>query len=81
MVLTEGKPSSLIYDFKTEERLYTGYSVLLEGIPHYSLFVITPTSIIYSKINEIILTERLQMFSLIAGIAAAITILTLFLVR
>jgi signal transduction histidine kinase len=80
-VLNEGKPSSLIYKFKNEERLNTGYSVLLEGIPHFSLFVITPTSNIYSKINEIILTERLQMFSLIAGIAAAITILTLFLVR
>ncbi len=80
-VLDEGKPSSLIYSFKNDERLNTGYPIMLNGHPHYSLFVITPTSNIYSKINEIILTERLQMFSLIAGIAAAITILILFLTR
>jgi signal transduction histidine kinase len=80
-VLGEGKPSSLIYNFKNDERLNTGYPIILNGVPHYSLFVISPTSNIYSKINEIILTERLQMFSLIAGIAAAITILILFLTR
>ncbi|MEJ7641113.1 MAG: HAMP domain-containing sensor histidine kinase [Candidatus Nitrosocosmicus sp.] len=80
-VFKEGKPSSLIYNFKNNERLNTGYPIMLNGNPHYSLFVITPTSNIYSKINEIILTERLEMFSLIAGIAAAITILILFLTR
>ncbi len=65
-VLDEGEPSSLIYNFKNGERLNTGYPIMLKGNPHYSLFVITPTSNIYSKINEIILTERLEMFSLIA---------------
>ncbi len=54
---------------------------MLDGDPHYSLFVINPTSNVYTKINEIILTERLEMLSLIAGIAAAITILILFLTR
>ncbi len=80
-VSDEGKPSSLIYKFRNDERLNTGYPIMLNGEPHYSLFVISPTSNIYSKINEIILTERLQMFSLIAGIAAAVSILILFLTR
>ena len=50
-------------------------------MPQYSLFVITPTSIIYSKINDVIATERLEMFSLIAGITSAIIILIFFLIR
>ena len=80
-VLDEGKPSSLTYNFKNGERLNTGYPIMLDGDPHYSLFVINPTSNVYSKISEIILTERLEMLSLIAGIAAAITILILSLTR
>ena len=36
---------------------------------------------IYSQINEVISTERLEMFSLIAGSTAAIVILVIFLIR
>ncbi len=80
-VMTKAKPTSIIYKFKNDERLNTGYPILLEGNPLYFLFVITPTSNIYMKINEIIFTERLQMFSLIAGIGAAIMILIFILIR
>lgn len=52
---------------------------MLKGDPHCSLFVVTPTSNIYSKINEIILVERLEKFSLISGFAATITIIILSL--
>ena len=83
LVIATGKPSYSIYNFRNGERLNTGYPIFLEGdpMPRYSLFVITPTSIIYSKINEVIATERLEMFSLIAGIASAIIILIFFIVR
>jgi hypothetical protein len=83
LVITTGKPSYSIYNFRNGERLNTGYPIFLDGnlIPRYSLFVITPTSIIYSKINDVISTERFEMFSLIAGIASAIIILIYFLIR
>ena len=83
LVIATGKPSYSIYNFRNGERLNTGYPIFLEGnpMPRYSLFVITPTSIIYSKINDVIATERLEMFSLIAGITSAIIILIFFLVR
>ena len=76
-----GKPSSGIYDFLSGQRFTTGNPIILNGKPHYSVFMITPTSTIYSKIDGIINNERLEMLSLMAGIIAAIMILMLFLVR
>ena len=76
-----GKPSSGIYDFVNGQRFTTGYPITLNGKPQYSVFIITPTSTIYSQIDVIIFNERLEMFSLIAGIIAAIMILILFLIR
>jgi signal transduction histidine kinase len=76
-----GKPSSAIYDFVNGQRFTTGYPIILNGKSQYSLFIITPTSTIYSKIDSIIKNERLEMLSLIAGIISAIMILILFLLR
>jgi signal transduction histidine kinase len=80
-VIVTGKPSSSTYVFKNQERFNTGYPIQLDGTSAYYLFVITPTSVIYSKINQVISAERLEMFSLIVGITAAIMILTIFLIR
>ena len=76
-----GKPSSGIYEFVNGQRFTTGYPITLNGKPHYSVFIITPTSNIYSQIDGIIFNERLEMFSLIAGIISAVVILILFLIR
>jgi signal transduction histidine kinase len=78
-----GNPSSVIYAFKNGERLNTGYPIAVDknAISRYSLFIITPTSSIYSKINVGISMERSEMFSLIVGFTAAITILIIFLIR
>jgi signal transduction histidine kinase len=76
-----GIPSSEVYQFINSERLNAGYPVIVEGSPKFSVFVITPTSIIYSKINEIIDKERLQMLTLIIGIIAVVLLLILFLNR
>jgi signal transduction histidine kinase len=80
-VVFSGKPSSAIYSFVNGERLTSGYPILLNGKTQYSAFIITPTSTIYSKIKSIIAIERLEMFSLIVSIIAAVMILILFLNR
>jgi signal transduction histidine kinase len=80
-VVFSGKPSLAIYEFVNGERLTSGYPILLNGQTQYSAFMITPTSTIYSKINSIIATERLEMFSLIVGIIVAVMILIIFLSR
>ncbi len=78
-VVITGQPSSAKYEFTNGERLNTGYPIFLDGKQRYSVFVVTPTLSIYSKINDIIAKERLQMLSLIAGIIAAVTVLVIFL--
>jgi signal transduction histidine kinase len=77
----DGRPDFAVYPFKNGERLSTGFPIFVEGKPTYFVFVITPTSVIYSQINEVISTERLEMFSLIVGSTAAIVILVIFLIR
>jgi signal transduction histidine kinase len=77
----DGKPDFAAYPFKNGERLNTGFPIFVEGKPTYFVFVITPMSVIYSQINKVISTERLEMFSLIAGSTVAILILVIFLIR
>ena len=77
-----GQPDFAVYDFINGQRLNTGYPIFAEGgKPVYFVFVITPTSTIYSQINNVISTERIEMFSLLAGVTAAIAVVILFLIR
>src|SRR6188472_1876688 len=77
--VTSGSPSSAVYKLQNNERLTTGYPVIIEGSPKYSVYVISPTSFIYSKINEIIDKERLLMLNLIKNIIAVILLLDLLI--
>jgi signal transduction histidine kinase len=79
--LLAGNPSYAVYDYGRGERLTTGYPVLLEDKPVYFIQVVTPTATIYSQVNDVLLTERISMFSLLAGTTAAVAVLILFLVK
>lgn len=74
-----GQPDNSIYEFVNGERLNTGYPVYIDGAPKYAVFVVTPTSSVYSTVDNIIEKERLQMLSLIIGIIAAVLLLILYL--
>lgn len=76
-----GHPSSAIYTFINGERLNTGYPIIIDNKTQYSIFLITPTSTIYSKIGEIIDKERLQMLALIMGIISSVIVLVIILNR
>ena len=76
-----GKPAFAVYDFKNGQRLNTGYPIFLQGKPTYSIFIITPTSSIYSQFNNVITTEKIEMFSLLAGITVAIVVLMLVIIK
>jgi signal transduction histidine kinase len=76
-----GKPDFAIYEFKNSQRLTTGYPIFLQGKPAYFTFIITPVAYIYSHVNEVLFTERLKVFSIIAGTIAAIVALILFLIK
>jgi signal transduction histidine kinase len=72
---------SAVYDFGSGERLNTGYPILLQEKPKYFIFIITPTTQIYSHINDILHTERIKVLSLIFGLSFAVLILILFLIK
>jgi signal transduction histidine kinase len=76
-----GKPDFAVYNFKNGDRLNTGYPILLDGQPAYFVFVITPMSVIYSQMDKAMSTERMEMFSLLVGMTAAIVLLVIFLIR
>jgi signal transduction histidine kinase len=77
----DGKPNFAVYNFKNGDRLNTGYPINLEGKPTYFVFVITPMSVIYSQIDKALSTQRIEMFSLLVGMTAAIVMLVIFLIR
>jgi signal transduction histidine kinase len=79
--LLERIPGNAVYDFGIGERLNTGYPIFVQGKPTYFVSAVTPTSAIYSQINNVISTERIEMFSLLAGTTAAIVILIIFLIK
>ena len=76
-----GKPYFDTYEFRNGERLNTGSPILVGGKPAYFIFVITPTSFIYSQINDVISTQRMEMLSLLAGVTAAVAVLIVFLMK
>jgi signal transduction histidine kinase len=77
----DGRPDFAVYNFKNGDRLNTGFPINLQGKPTYSVFVITPMSVIYSRIDKVISTQRMEMSFLLVGATAAIVMLVIFLIR
>src|SRR5919198_1183104 len=76
-----GESGYAIYDFGSGERLNTGYPIFLSGKPTYFVFVITPTAAIYSLVDRVLFTQRIETFSLLAGITIAVVVLIIFLIK
>src|SRR5918996_2613256 len=79
--LLQGISGYGIYDYGKGERITTNVPVFIQGKPLYFIQIVTPTSTIYSHINNVLFGEKLKMFSLIAGSISAITILIMFLIK
>jgi len=79
--LLQGIPGYAIYNYGNGERLTTNALVFIQGKPLYFIQIVTPTTTIYSKINNVLFEEKLTMFSLIGGIIAAITALIIVLIK
>lgn len=77
----EGTPSSSIYEFVNGERFNTGHPITFRDQPTYFVFVVTPTSVIYSTIDGILSTQRVQTFTVLAGTTVSIGILIFLLAR
>lgn len=78
--LLAGNAGHAMYDYGKGERLNTQSPILVGTQPTYFLQVVTPTDRIYLKINSVLFTEGIKMFSLLTGTTAAIIVLV-FLLR
>jgi signal transduction histidine kinase len=78
-----GKPGDIVYTIGLGERLTTGYPIFIGGekSPSYAVFIVTPTSQMYSQIENILFTQRIETFSLLAITTAAAIILIIFLIK
>lgn len=79
--LLRGNPGFSVYNDGKAERLATQYPISIQGEPIYFIQLVTPTEQIYSKVKEVLFSEGLKMFSLLAGTMAAIAVLIVFLIR
>jgi signal transduction histidine kinase len=79
--LLDGNSGVAVYDYGRGERLTTQYPIIINGVPTYFIQVVTPTASVYSQINGILSTQRLETFSLLAGTTAAVIILIIILIK
>jgi signal transduction histidine kinase len=79
--LLTGRQGYAIYTYDQGEKLSTGYPIYVNGKAVYFIRIVSPTAEIYSRINDVLFTERVKMFSLIAGTTAAVAILIVFLIK
>ncbi|MGI8832951.1 MAG: ATP-binding protein [Nitrososphaeraceae archaeon] len=70
-----------VYDYGRGERLTTQFPVFINGVTKYFVQVVTPTQQIYSQINDVLFTQRIETFTLLAGTTAAIIVLIIFLIK
>jgi signal transduction histidine kinase len=79
--LLTGSSGYAVYNYGKGERLTTAFPIFVDNKPTYFIEVVQPTTEIYSHINDVLFTERVKMFSLLAGTTAAIAILIIFLIK
>ena len=79
--LLAGNPGVGIYDYGRGERLTTDYPIFVNDKPTYFIQVVTPTTQIYSDVKDLLSTEDVKMFTLLAGTFAAISVLVIILIK
>ncbi|MGH9912577.1 MAG: cache domain-containing protein [Nitrososphaeraceae archaeon] len=80
-LISFAQPSYAVYNYGAGERINTQQPVLVNGEPQYFLQVITPTTQIYSQIQDALYLEEVKIYLLLAGTLAAIVVLVYILVE
>jgi signal transduction histidine kinase len=79
--LLSGNSGYGVYDYGKGQRLTTQSAIFIDDNPVFSIQLVTPSAQIYSQLNQVLFTERLKMFSLLAGTSAAVLVLIVFLIK
>ena len=80
-LISFAQPSYAVYNYGEGERINTQQPVLVNDEPQYFLQVITPTTQIYSQIQDALYLEEVKIYLLFAGTLAAIVVLVFILVE
>jgi hypothetical protein len=78
--LLSGKSGYGVYDYGEGERLTTQYPIFINGSPEFFIQIVTPTSEIYAKIDEVLSIQQVRILPLIVAtstIAIAVLIILL----
>jgi hypothetical protein len=74
--LLSGRSGYGVYDYGQGERLTTQYPVFINGNPEFFIQIVTPTSEIYAKIDEVLSIQQIRIVPLIV-IASTVAIAVL----
>jgi Cache domain len=75
-----GKTGYGVYDYGEGERLTTQYPIFINGNPEFFIQIVTPTSEIYAKIDEVLSIQQLRIVPIIvAASTTAIAVLIILL--
>lgn len=78
--LLSGKSGYGVYDYGEGERLTTQYPVFVNGSPEFFIQIVTPTSEIYAKIDEVLSIQQVRILPLVViASTVAIAILVILL--
>jgi hypothetical protein len=80
-LISFAQPSYAVYNYGEGERINTQQPVLVNDEPQYFLQVITPTTQIYSQIQDALYLEEVKIYLLLAGTLASIVVLVFILVE
>ncbi len=78
--LLSGKSGYGLYDYGQGERLTTQYPIFINGSPEFFIQIVTPTSEIYAKIDEVLSIQQVRTVPLIvvtSTVAIAVLIILL----
>lgn len=79
--LLQGNSGSGIYDYGSGERITTQEPISVNGQREFFIQTVTPTSSLYSDLEDSLLIERVKLFSLFAATLAGIIVFIVFLIK
>ena len=78
--LLSGKSGYGVYDYGKGETLTTQYPIFINGSPEFFIQIVTPTSEIYAKINEVLSIQQVKVLPIIVvASTVAIAVLVILL--
>ncbi|NAL78322.1 cache domain-containing protein [Nitrososphaera sp. AFS] len=79
--LLEGNGGTAVYDYGRGERLATGYPIFVNGKSAFFIQVVTPTSQIYSIVNNVLSIQRIKLFPFFAAASTVAIVVLIILLR